>query len=113
MSTVFSLQELPYRVSVQDFPDMVVVRLAGQLDLTAAPSVARALTECLGRSSSVLIDASGIDFIDCAGLHALLPAGRIYPEPVLLLPSECVRRLLDLLGLDVTVIEDASLSAGA
>lgn len=78
-----------------------VVRPVGQLDLDSAPSLTRMITGCLGRSSSVVIDASGIDFIDCAGLHALFPAWRIGPDPVLVLPSDCVRRLLDLLGLDV------------
>ena len=57
--------------------DAVVVALAGELDLPAAPlardALARALHEPRQR---LIIDLSGLTFIDSSGLHVLLQAER-------------------------------------
>jgi anti-anti-sigma factor len=54
--------------------DALVVRIAGDLDLSTAGDLARLLElECPG-DADLVIDLSGVTFLDCAGLRVLLRA---------------------------------------
>jgi anti-anti-sigma factor len=83
----------------------IVVQLCGALDLDALAS----LEECLEvaaaeRPRRLVLDLSSLDFIDAAGLAAILRARRIAEdrgvEFVLDSPTPPVRGVLDLTGLD-------------
>ena len=55
--------------------DRVVVRVAGELDMAAAPSVAAAVDALLGAGfARVVIDLSDLSFLDSAGVHMLVAA---------------------------------------
>jgi len=55
--------------------DAVVVVLVGELDLLVVPLLTDALTRALGEPRQrLIIDLSGLTFIDSSGLHALLHA---------------------------------------
>jgi anti-anti-sigma factor len=112
MSTVTPITKLSEScgVLVRDWPGVVVVRPIGQLDLDAAAQFERMLREFLGQASTLLIDASDIDFIDCAGLRVFLLARRARPDLALMRPSASVRRVLELLELDFPVLADAPAS---
>ena len=57
--------------------DAVVVALAGELDLPAAPLVRDALARALHEPRQrLIIDLSGLTFIDSSGLHVLLQVER-------------------------------------
>ena len=53
-----------------------VLRLTGELDLVSAPNLARALSEALAAERVVVLDLRGLAFMDVAGLHTALDAGR-------------------------------------
>jgi anti-anti-sigma factor len=54
-------------------PDQVVVRLAGDADLSTAPTIAEALTRAAGLGTrQVVVDVAGAHFWDCSGLHVLV-----------------------------------------
>src|SRR5947209_16994165 len=53
--------------------DRAVLRLAGELDMATAPEVDLAIeAACEAAPSEVLVDLRALDFIDSAGLAALL-----------------------------------------
>ena len=53
-------------------PDRIVVRFAGETDLSTAPSFSAELTRAAARGTrTVIVDVSGLRFWDCSGLHAL------------------------------------------
>jgi anti-anti-sigma factor len=49
----------------------VRVRLVGELDAAGAPGLQEALRRLEGRGSDVLLDLSGLSFMDVIGLHAI------------------------------------------
>jgi anti-anti-sigma factor len=77
-----------------------VVRLTGELDLAGVPRLHSALAELDG---DVELDCSGLEFIDAAGLGALLKAHEACMaggyKLVLVNPSPAVDRLLCLVEL--------------
>jgi anti-sigma B factor antagonist len=88
-------------------PGRILLRACGQLDLATAAEFARELTAWLGRGPAVLIEASEIDFIDCAGLRVLIRARELDPTVSLVNPSVSVLRLLALVGLDFPILGGA------
>lgn len=85
----------------------VVVTIAGEIDMLTAPTLRERLGQAMGpRGTVVVVDASAVTFIDCAGLRELLAAhtrlavsGRTL---VVRSPSRPVAELLELTGLTVT-----------
>lgn len=61
-----------FRIEAFDSEGTHVVRLAGELDLTCARTVADAIPKVTG--ASVVVDMSELTFIDSAGITALLRA---------------------------------------
>lgn len=73
-----------------------VQRLLGELDLSSAPLLVESLE---GHQGDLMLDCSGLSFIDAAGLRAIVDlARRVRPATVALVrPSRQVVRLLGLL----------------
>ena len=87
--------------ATSDGSDGVRLEWAGDLDIASASvlSTALAVLADLG-SRRVVLDLSGVAFMDCAGLGALLDADTRLPGGLVLVgPSAPVRRLLGLTGL--------------
>jgi anti-anti-sigma factor len=83
----------------------VVVAVAGELDVASSPELERELLAVLnGGVSEVVVDASGLGFVDASGIGALVRAAeaarRSGGRLVLRRPSEAAQRVLDLLHLD-------------
>jgi anti-sigma B factor antagonist len=81
--------------------------VGGEMDLAAADELAAAVDRALGSGESPLIvDLSGVSFIDSTGLGALVrfqnAATAADRELVLQAPSERVLRILELTGLTST-----------
>ena len=80
--------------------------MAGELDLAAAPAISRMFAEtAAARCGRVVVDTSGVTFIDAAGFGAVLAGPDEHDGPddhddkvdiVLITPSRVVRRLLEL-----------------
>jgi anti-anti-sigma factor len=88
------------------------LRLIGELDVAGVPTLRKALGEMDGED--IVLDCSGLTFIDCAGLGVLIAAhhDRISAgsQLTLLAPSPCLTRLLELTGVDGLVLVRAASS---
>lgn len=84
----------------------LLVRLAGELDLTASDRVAETLTSALASSgaTALVVDMAGVSFCDSSGLGALLDVRRAAADQgvsmVLRDVQRQVARLLDLADVD-------------
>lgn len=81
-----------------------VVILSGDVDLAAATDVWDALEPALEGARRVVVDLSGVRFIDSTGLSVLVRAHRRLAHDggglVVRRPSEMAARVLDVTGLD-------------
>ncbi|MEE1787092.1 STAS domain-containing protein [Streptomyces sp. SP17BM10] len=79
-----------------------VVTAGGDIDLDTAPGLHRDLVAALRSHQEVVLDLSGVEFMDCSGLGAILraqqEADRRGARLVLRTAGRQVRRLLDLTG---------------
>jgi anti-sigma B factor antagonist len=117
---ITAVTELSVSVSVEDGEDgsRTVVRLVGEADATT-----RALAEVLGAEAAkkprlLLVDVSGLTFIDSAALHEIVRAHReLRAEGCLLAlvgPRREVARILELSALDqVLSVHATAEEAGA
>ncbi|AUG81210.1 Anti-sigma factor antagonist [Kitasatospora sp. MMS16-BH015] len=84
-----------------------VVRAYGDLDLDTAPALCRDLTAALPRHRQVVLDLSGVDFMDCSGIGALVHAQNQADHLGVALEvrgaGPAVRRLIELTGLGTRV----------
>jgi anti-anti-sigma factor len=59
-------------VALVPAPDLVVVRLTGESDLSTAAQLTDALSQAAGLGTdSVVVDVAAVRFWDCSGLHAV------------------------------------------
>jgi anti-anti-sigma factor len=85
--------------------DRNVVCLRGEYDMSTAPALAALLAAAIGRDGTeVVIDLSGVEFIDAATIGVIIRAREFLqsraPSRSLTLrsPSPCARRILGLCG---------------
>lgn len=76
-----------------------VLSVTGEMDLSTVPGLRAATEAVIADSGTVVLDLSGVSFMDSSGLALLLEiAGRV-PSFGVLNPSRAVRRLIDMSGL--------------
>lgn len=101
-----------------DGQDSVRIHLSGELDLAVCPRFEQVLRDAQGDASAVSIDLEKLNFIDGAGLTAIIAAAArgalAKTELVLVGPAGQVDRLVTLTGLahTVKVIEHAPSTKG-
>jgi anti-sigma B factor antagonist len=84
--------------------DAATVRVSGEIDASTAPTLAATLDRVIAAgATAIAVDLGAVDFIDSTGLTTLIAArtqldGR--GTLTVVSPSDAVRRLLDLTGLD-------------
>ena len=85
-------------ISVAPEGEGAVVRLVGELDMAEAP----ALTEAFAAvdAPSIVVDLSGLTFLDSSGLRVLVLAHRADRPLTLRAPSVAVARALTVSGVD-------------
>lgn len=88
-----------------DEGDLRVIALAGELDIATAQIAEQALEQELD-----VLDLSGLEFMDSAGIRVLLGICRARRDPLAVRGvTEAVRRVLDMTGIcDMLVFEDAA-----
>ena len=91
-----------------ELPGIHVVALHGELDIVSAYDLALALVEVAG--SIVVIDLSGLTFMDSSGISALVMAkNRITADGrgqlVLTKPGGIVREALEIVGLSSWIVD--------
>ena len=94
-------------VSVRD--GCARIRLTGDLDMSRAPRLDEAFDAlCSERVSTTIVDASGVSFIDCAGLRSLLTIAdemeRNQGTMHVVDASVPVRRILELSGCELLLV---------
>ena len=84
--------------------DTTVVAFEGDVDLESSPAARKVLLECVARGRPVLVDMSGVTYIDSSGVASLVEslqrsrkAGRGF---ALVSVSEAALRVLQLARLD-------------
>jgi anti-anti-sigma factor len=99
-----------FSITVRNLPDLDIhlVRLSGELDIVSADFLTEVLVDVAG--STVVVDLSGLTFMDCRGVAALIAArDRIAANGmgsiVLTEPQRMVRRPLEILGLGDWIVE--------
>jgi anti-anti-sigma factor len=85
--------------------DSATVRIGGEIDLTSAPKLDDEIQSLIEQSvNNLTLDLSSVAFMDSTGLRVLLKASKLLEgnggKVVLRDPSEPVRRLLEVSGLD-------------
>ncbi len=85
--------------------ESATLRVSGEIDLTSAPKLDDEIQSLIEQSVRTLtLDLSSVAFMDSTGLRVLLKASKLLESSggkvVLLKPSEPVRRLLEVSGLE-------------
>lgn len=100
------MNERPYlAIITEHHGQRSVLRLRGELDVSTVDRLRRAMDSALeGHPPILVVDLSGLDFADCAGLSILVCAQKLLlangSELVTIGAKPIVRRLLQLTGLD-------------
>jgi anti-anti-sigma factor len=77
--------------------------VSGELDIGSVDALIAAILPVARRASHLVLDLSGLDFIDCSGIGALIRiVNSLGPDGNLTIrrPSAPVRRVLELTGAD-------------
>jgi anti-anti-sigma factor len=107
----------PFQASAVQLEDGVrVIEIHGELDLGTAPELERPLEEAVADgAASLLVDLSGCQFIDSTGIALLVRAWQKTSQDgngddgggvrgfVICSPSEQVRRVLEITGLELSI----------
>jgi anti-sigma B factor antagonist len=91
--------------SVREERGSVVVALIGEVDLEHSPQAREILLEQVGRKRRVLVDLSGVDYIDSSGIASLVEAFQKAKKAgtggfALAAPNATALRVLELARLD-------------
>ncbi|GIF02877.1 STAS domain-containing protein [Actinoplanes siamensis] len=77
--------------------DRIVVTVTGEVDMSTAGALYRAATPEL--ITGATIDLRAVTFFDSAAIHTLIRLAERYPGTLEVIPSDRVRRVLDISGL--------------
>ena len=81
-----------------------IVAFEGDVDLQSSPAARKILLECVDKGSTVLVDLSGVEYIDSSGVASLVEsfqnARKKNQQYVLVSVSEGAMRVLQLARLD-------------
>jgi anti-anti-sigma factor len=91
-----------FRVEVVNANGRAIVSLHGEIDMNRGPALREALSAAQQGSPDVIVDLSGVTFMDSTGLHALIGAYHRAPEGGTLAvvgPTSAIRRVFDITGL--------------
>ncbi|MEV4617515.1 STAS domain-containing protein [Asanoa sp. NPDC049573] len=100
------------RVSRVDRPDVVVLRLSGELDLSTAPHLSERIDEVVGDGrTSIVIDLEEVTFCDSTGMSAFIRGHHLSSAAGgslrLTGAQGVVARVLKISGLDTLLGDDA------
>jgi anti-sigma B factor antagonist len=91
-----------FSIELEQKGGRVCVRVSGELDLATVPSLYERLrvdgAEGAAHADRVLLDLSGVTFIDSTGLRAVLDLHEQFGERLRIRPGDVTTRLLTLAG---------------
>jgi anti-anti-sigma factor len=92
----------PLAINVEPFEDARLIRAVGEIDLGTANALRAELDSAHRDATAVLLDLSGVTFIDSTGLQLLLEASENSAVGdwafALVRPSTAVQRLIEVSG---------------
>ena len=108
---------ISFGVSVTQNGDSVTIELTGELDLATVDRARQALDDVPPGTQRVVLDLTGLSFIDSTGLGLIASAAKQNGGRLAVIPDRHTRRLLDLTGMTshLTLLEpedDAATPAG-
>ncbi|HWG22513.1 STAS domain-containing protein [Actinospica sp.] len=94
----------PLSITSQILEDTVTLVVSGDIDLGNAEGLYKALTDALAPGRPVIVDLTGVGFMDSRGFAALVrahhEAAHGVSVPILVIPSDPVARVFELAGAD-------------
>ncbi|MGH2717045.1 MAG: STAS domain-containing protein [Actinomycetota bacterium] len=97
-------------IARESLPEAEVIRVSGELDISSSSALREELTEVARTDSNVVLDLSGLRFMDSTGLSVIIAALKRLRERsfdlLLCAPQPPVRRIFEICGLDgiVTIL---------
>jgi anti-sigma B factor antagonist len=92
----------PLSITSQILEDTVTLAVTGEIDLGNADCLYEALTDALAQGTPVIVDLTGVGFMDSRGFAALVrahhEAASDISVPILVIPSDPVSRVFELAG---------------
>jgi len=92
----------PLAITGHTVDDAVVLTISGEIDLSNSQVVYGALSKALARGVPVVLDLTGVEFLDSRGLAAILQARHeaavSEPPTLLTVPSPPAARVFDVAG---------------
>jgi anti-sigma B factor antagonist len=102
------------RLEIEEREDVVVARVAGELDLDGAPRTGDAIEARMPAAArGLLVDFSALDFIDSSGVAMLFRLDRLLTSRrqklrVVAVPGKAVARVLDIVNFERAAPVDAT-----
>lgn len=94
----------PFRCQIEDLSDIAIVQPAGELDLAVVQVFRNALDSALRSRRHIIVDMSGLRYIDSTGLKELAlchQRSREYGQTlVMITPPAPLRKLVEIMRLD-------------
>jgi anti-anti-sigma factor len=88
-----------FEVQIYDDGTLLVVAASGELDLATAPEVDQALDDWTDGHKALVLDLSGLSFLDSSGIRLLVRARNRVPGRLALVPPpDDVARVLEITG---------------
>lgn len=107
------MPEVPIHVSTELRSDTAIVTVAGEVDAHTAGDVRTAVEAVIGPRSRVVVDLTGVTFLDSTGLGVFVTALKHLREQQgsldLVITSPRVLKVFELTGLDVVIPIHAAL----
>ena len=101
---------------IREEAGIAVLALSGDVDLDTSPRVRKALLDCVGLKRGVLVDMSGVTYIDSSGVASLVEAFQTARKSATLFGlvsvSPAAMRVLELARLDRVFAIHATLAEG-
>jgi anti-sigma B factor antagonist len=72
--------ENPFEIRLSQIAETAIVEALGEIDMATAPEVARAIDSVHGATRLVVVDLSGVTFLDSSALNMLLHCQRSLAE---------------------------------
>ncbi len=99
----------PFKVSVKDSDEGVILVIEGELDIANAPALGEALVQVAdGLEGDLILDIRSVSFIGSSGLTLFVNAHKklrsLGHELVIVGPTPQTRRLFEIAGLDEALI---------
>jgi anti-sigma B factor antagonist len=102
-----------FGTEVAQSPDgSIVVHVSGEIDIETCERLRDVIEKFMGPRQTIVLDLSGVEFMDSSSLHVLLPARETLTADggslVLRNPSTAARRLLEAAQLQHLLDDDAA-----